>query len=90
VPAEDTQSMPKRLLRERRTSYVFFPAHNKPDIEPENTGTTDNVVTTTAEARHSAKTRQPPKRLIKRWITEIMYVGTNYICSYLANSICDL
>ena len=62
VPAEDAQPMPKRLLRERRTSDVFFPADNEPDIELENT---DNAVITMAETRQSARTRQPPKRLIE-------------------------
>jgi len=65
VPAEDAQPMPKRLLRERRTSDVFFPADNEPDIELENTGNTDNAVTTTAETQQSARTRQPLKRLIE-------------------------
>jgi len=35
VLAEDTQPMPKRLLRERIKSDVFFPADNEPDIELE-------------------------------------------------------
>jgi len=65
MPAEDTQPMLKRLLRERTTSDVFFPADNEPDIELENTDTTDNAVTTTAGTQHSARTRQPPKRLIE-------------------------